>query len=368
MAPQNTPTPPRATRRARPGASPCPTKLRPFAIAGAVLLGAGFVVSAPPSVGYLPVPATVRDVALIAGDSDLLTPWIDQYNAASQNATQLLNAFFDAPNVGLQQLIANQVGYLQAFLNDPTSSTVTAISQQMQANLAAVLTGLPLQNATKDTTNTVLAHTLDVEHRFLFSEAPNFLPPNVNPAEVAPILNFLGSPVSGIIMGELGPFIAPWVALGNSISAGDDLNETLANMVGAYFNGADLNLDSLVPAINSADVFPSGMYMTNLDFAFGGLLSSGDVVDGVGGSIFNSIGLHLTGVPQIDQVTLTSHPIGPLGAWEGMVQTIASLLGWDGSGSPLSDVTLPIIPTDLLDGGAAAADASTWLQDLLAAF
>ncbi|WP_096867712.1 outer membrane porin GjpA [Mycolicibacter icosiumassiliensis] len=350
-------------------------------MAGSVVLGAGLVVGTPTGLGQAFGSVTVRDVALTAGDSDLLTPWIDQYNAASQNATQLLNAFFDAPNVGLQQLIANQFGYLQAFLNDPTSSSVTAIGQEMQANLAAVLTGFTLQNAwgslagNEGTIATVIAHTLDSGHSFLLQEVPQFLPTSVNAAEVTQILDFLSSPLSGIIMGALGPEIAPWVALYNSITDGDDGNTTLANMVGAYFNGADLSLNSLIPSIEQAGFLPAGYNIENLGIAFGGLLSPGEVGGyapypvGIGGSIFNSVSIHLAGAPA--PIDYLGQAVGPLGAWEGWAQAIASLLGWDGTGSPLSDVTLPVIPTDVLDDGgvgAAAADAPSLWQELVALF
>lgn len=339
--------------------------LRPLAIAGVSLLSVGLVAGAATSVERLQSLATARDVALTSGESDLLTPWIDQFNTASQNTTALLNAFFEAPGVGWQQWIANQSGYLQEFFNDPTSGTVASVSHEMQANLAAVLTGLPLQDATLDTTNTVLHHTVTADTAFYLSIISSFLPSSVNPAEVTPIINFLASPDSGLIMGMLGPDISPWIALGNSITDGDDLSTTLANMVGAYFNGADLNLDSLIPAIEAANIFPAGMNMENLGIAFGGLLSPGDTYAGVGGSIFNSIDLELTGVPQAGTLTLTGEAVGPIGAWEGMAQTIASLLGWDGSGSPLADVTLPIIPTDFLDGGTGAATAATDLSSLV---
>jgi len=329
----------------------------------------------------LPDVGTLRDVALTAGEDtlpDTLTPWIDQFNTASENATPLLNTFYDATYIGLQQLIANQSGFWQDFFNDPTSSTITSINSEIQSHLAAVLTGYGLQNATTATTNTVLEHTIEGTgfsgHYLLFSEVPGFLPAD-EASTLTPIIDFLGSPASGIIMGDLGPFISPWVALFNSISDGDTFNETLANMVGAFFNGADLNLDSLIPAIESSGYLPAGMNVENLDFAFGGLLSPGGVgadADGVGGSIFNSVGIDLTGVPVLGTIDAPSQPIGPIGALEGWAQTIADLLGWSGSGSPLADVTLPTIPTDLLDGGASAAtvaaDLSTWVQDLLAAF
>ena len=301
-----------------------------------------------------------------------MTPWIDQFNTASHNATTLLNTFYEAPGVGLQQMIANMSGYLQAFFNDPTSSTVTSISHDMQVNLAGVLTGYALQNPSPETLATVLEHTLNTDgstsHTLLFGLLPSFLPPDINPAEINPIIDFLASPLSGIIMGELGPDIAPWVALSNSISAGDGFNETLANMVGAYFNGADLNLNTLIPLIEQAGVLPQGLNVENLDIAFGGLLTPGDTAAGVGGSIFNSLGIYLTGVPFVGFLDVPSEAIGPLGALEGWAQTIASLLGWSGSGSPLADVTLPTIPVDLAGGAAdatAVTDLSSLLQDLV---
>lgn len=368
-----------------------PHALRPFATAGVAIVGASLIAITPVA-APLPDIGTFRDVALTSGEEtlpDILAPWIDQFNTSSADATTLLNTFYDAPYIGLQQPIANLSGFLQDFFNDPTSSTVTSISSEMQANLAAVLAGYTLQDATSSTVNTVIAHTLDGTtglsgslHAYLFSELPSFLPSSVNPAEVTPIVDFLASPESGIIMGDLGPLISPLVELSNCITAGDDLNTTLADVTGAFFNGATLNLDSLIPAIEQAGVFPGGMNLENLDIAFGGLLTTGSVGpdgDAVGGSIFNSIGIDLTGVPSLGSIDLTGQAVGPLGAWEGWAQTIGSLLGWDGSGSPLADVTLPTIPDGFLDSGTAAAsvgadlstaaaDLSGLWQDLLAAF
>ncbi|MEB3070525.1 outer membrane porin GjpA [[Mycobacterium] vasticus] len=379
---------PRAIRNcARPGggggASPRLTKLRPFATAGATLLGAGLVVFSPPSLGHAPGLAALREVTLTAGDTglpDLLAPWIDQFNTASENATKLLNTFYEAPGIGTQQMLANMSAYLQDFFNDPTSSSVTSASHEIEANLAAVLTGYGLQNADAATTATVLSHTLECAtcltgHGGLFGQIPGYIPADEQAAAL-PIINFIGSPESGIIMGMLGPGMSPWVALGNSIADGDDFNTTLANMVGAFFNGADLNLDSLLPTINGLGLFPAGMNMSNLDIAFGGLLSPGSVGpnvggDAVGGSIFNSVGIHFTGVPLIGAIDAPSEPVGPIGALEGWGQTIADLLGWSGTGSPLADVTLPLIPDDFLDPGAGAssavADLSSLWQDLVSA-
>lgn len=330
----------------------------------------------PASLGHAPGFGTVREVTLTSDDtglSGLLAPWIDQFNTASANATTLTNNFFEAPAIGLQQMIANLSNDLQQIFDDP--SNISGVNSEIQSNLGAVLAGYGLQNADSATRATVLNNTLDFfgladGHKTLFGEIPGYIPADEQAAAI-PIINFLGSPASGILMGELGPAIAPWVALMNSINDGDDGNTTLANMVGAFFNGATLNLDSLLPSINGLGLFPPGMAMANLDIAFGGLLSTGGVGSGsagVGGSLFNSVGIDFTGVPSIGTLDAPSQAIGPIGAWESWAQTIADLLGWSGTGSPLATVDFPVIPADDGGAGTAAADLSSWLQDLLAAF
>lgn len=368
--------------------------LRPFAIGGVAIVGAGIVTATPVTA---PLPDIfVRDVTLTADDTlpDVLAPWIDQFNTASENATTLLNNFALAPGVAFQQMIANWSGYLQDFFNDPSSNTVTDINGQIQDHLAGVLTGYALQGASDDTVKSVLQHTVDGSglsgHAFLVGQLPSFLPPSIDPATVTSIVDFLASPLSGIIIGELGPYLSPWVALMNSMSDGDDLNTTLANMVGAFFNGADLNLDSLIPAIEQAGVLPAGMNFGNLDFALGGLFTPGSVTVGsyefdgvsvpaVGGSIFNSLGITLTGVPVLGHIAVDSQPIGPIGAMEAWGQIVGALLGsgWGGVGTvdvspPLLGIDLPTIPDGFPDdggaAGAVATDGLSWLQDLLAAF
>ncbi|WP_154677699.1 outer membrane porin GjpA, partial [Mycolicibacter icosiumassiliensis] len=215
--------------------------------------------STPATVGHSP--GAPVDIALAADSGslpDLLAPWIDQFSTGAYNGATLLNNFASAPFVAQQQLAVNLSGYLQDFVNSPTSSTVTSISNDMQNNLAAVLTGYTLQGATSATTETVVAHTLDgipgdlngLGHWFLFTEVPGYLPAD-EASTITAVIDFLASPASGIIMGDLGPGISPWIALMNSMTAGDDFNTTLANMFGAFFNGATLNLDSVIPAIEA---------------------------------------------------------------------------------------------------------------------
>ena len=144
------------------------------------------------------------------------------------------------------------------------------------------------------------------------------------------------------------------------------------------------------------------MTLSELDIAFGGLLSTGSVqvadyvsggteVPAVGGSIFNSVGLEFTGVPTIGTLDLTSEPIGPIAAWETMSQTISALLGsgWSdptatvGRGltserkppitldvtAPAIGITFPTLLTDLFgDSASAGATAATDLSSLVQDF
>ena len=325
---------------------------------------------------------------------ELTGAWTDAFNTASENLTTLLNNFNLAPGVATQQFLANQASFIQQMLADPSNNN--AVAQQIQSNLDAMVTGYAMQGADADTTTIVQQHTLDGGsslgngHQTLFSEIPGYLPAD-QASTITPIINFLDSPLSGIIMGSLGPFIAPWAALINSISDGDSFSDTLANMFGAFFNGADLNLDSLVPTINGLGLFPAGMHVNDLDIGFGGLFSTGSVsvgpyqvldsagnivdsVPAVGGSIFNSVGLNITGVPVISSIDAPSQAIGPIAAWEAWGQTLGALLGSGWSGNGPIEVTAPLgfdFPLITDDGGVAAsamADLSTWWQDLTAAF
>ena len=56
-----------------------------------------------------------------------------------------------------------------------------------------------------------------------------------------------------------------------------DLLNVPANVVNSFFNGADLNLDALVPLIAKSGLLPTGTTISALDYAFGGLLSTGSV-------------------------------------------------------------------------------------------
>jgi hypothetical protein len=371
--------------------------LRPYVTAGIAIVGSGLIAATPVATPLASVP-TIRDVALTAGDNlpDLLAPWTAVFNEASQNATILTQNYLLAPAVGFQQMLANQSQYWQEVLDDP--SKIPDVMQQIQHNLDAVLTGYTLQNASgslglsgvEGTIGEVAVHTLSgtdlaaggFGHDLLFGLLPQFLPADL--ASIAtPIVNFMASPLSGIIMGSIGPSIAPWVAMMNSISDGDSFNEIMASWMNGLLNGATLNLDFLLPLIAQTGLLPAGTDITHLDFALGGLLTPGTVAVGpygvdlpggdtidvpaVGGSMFNSLGITLTagllpGVP----IAIESHGVGPIAAMEAWSQTIGALLGsgWDGKGPvnvgpPWPGIDFPTVPDGLFDDGGAGSGAAS---------
>lgn len=375
--------------------------LRPYATAGVVIAGTGLI-AATPVVAPAPAPtvASVVDVAL-TGLSGFLDTWQDVINTTNTNISTLVNNYMIAPGVAWQQVYANVMGYMQQFLDDPSSSTLADINTQLQEHWVAVRDGYTLPLDTLAATKTmVLHHTIDggptTGHNVLISQVPNFLPPGTDVDLVNSVLNFMTSPLSGIIMGLLAPGISPWVALLNSITDGDSLQGIIANTWGGFLNGATLNLDSLLPMINDAGFLPDGMSLDHLEFAFGGLLSTGAVslttyqvmgagnaveasVPVVGGSLFNSLGLEMVGVPILNSINVEGHGIGPIAALEAWGQTVGALLGsgWDAkSGAvvvtpPAVGVEWPTIPDDFIDDGGSSAEATNifgaldgWLDNI----
>ena len=364
--------------------------IRPYATVGVAIAGAGLI-AATPVVAPQSASHSMRDVALTASSA-----WDEVFNTASQNLTQMLNNYYLAPEVAFQQFVANQNDYAQQLLDDPTN--ITYVTEQIRHNLDGLLTGYTLSGASAETLEMVMSHTLAAGDMstFTFGWYDLFAGPLASiaggmfPAEMIPIIHFLSSPLSGLIMGSLGPWIAPWVGLLNSVSDGDNLGDTLANVVGASLNGATLSLDGLLPMINevAGDFLPAGATIGHLDIAFGGWLSAGQVAidpyqvlgaggavvaetPAVGGSVLNSVGLTLNGIPLLGSLDIGSNAVGPFAAMQAWGQTIGALLGsgWNGKGAvpvtpPLAGSDLPIM-TDLDDGGAGGAEAGDWLADLL---
>jgi hypothetical protein len=341
------------------------------AVAGLLAVAPGVT----PVVPHLQHELQAAAVRLTAG-WDPLTAWQTAFNTATASATTLENNFLLAPGVGLQQAIVNEVGFLKEVINDPSS--LKTVLTQIATNAQTVASGLTGVNASKATATAANAHSVDGLHGALASLLHTMLPAGTDVAAVTQVLSVLESPASGLLMGAVGPVISPGVALLNSAlavgaalqakdptTALSDLLNVPANVVGSFFNGADLNLDALVPLIAQAGVLPAGTTITSLDVAFGGLLSVGSVSQGTytqngtidpittpGGSILNSIGLgvSLGGFP----LNIPSQPVGTLGALESISQTAGVLLGdhWDGKKA------VQTAPLSTLSDTAAAKDAA----------
>jgi hypothetical protein len=336
------------------------------AVAGLIAVAPGVT----PVLPHLQHDVQAAAVRLTAG-WDPLAAWQTAFNTASANASTLANNFLLAPGVGLQQAIVNEVGFLREVLNDPSS--IGTVLTQIANNAQTVATGLTGLGASAATNKAAQAHSVDTLHGLLASTLPTMLPPGTDVAAVTQVLNVLASPLSGLVMGAVGPVISPVVALFNSVLAvgaalqASDPSAALsallnapANAVGAFFNGADLNLDALVPLIAKAGILPASTTINALDIGFGGLLSVGSVSQGTytqngtiapittpGGSILNSVGLNISTVLGTTPITLNipSQAVGPLGALESISQTVGVLLGdhWDGKKAvqvaPLSTLT-----------------------------
>lgn len=374
--------------------------LRPYVTAGAVLLGTGLIAVTP---GVMP---DLQQRAVQLTSFDPFAAWTDVFNATQANATEIYDYLSAVPFVALQQAIVNQVGYVQELIDDP--SNISAVLTEMQTNAqnafnAATFLGgdqvefiNPLDNA-----------TLDTQHSLLFLYLTNQLgglgiP---GPAEPIPtIVDFLTSPLSGVLIGALGPGISTWVALANSLTeisdalscsasaalcgpddwttALQDLANIPANMVGGFLNGATLDLSPLIPVIEQLNLvpMPEGASIDSLSFAFGGLLSPGETNgiayfgSGPGGSILNSVGMGLSDVPIFGTLDAPGQGVGPLAALENLSQMIAVQLGWvpeinGTTGVPVGpnplDVLFPSAPED-----AASSDTmsglldDSWLTDL----
>jgi hypothetical protein len=338
--------------------------IRPYATGGIALVGASVIAVSPigpplPDI-HLPNQYDVQAAAVrLTAGWDPLAAWKNAFTTASGNASTLADNFLLAPGVGLQQAIVNEVGFLKEVINDPSS--IGTVLQQIATNAQTVASGLTGVGASAATNTAAQAHSVDALHGALLSLLPTMLPAGIDPATVTQVLDVLASPASGLLIGAVGPVISPGVALLNSVlavgaalqasdpsGALSDLLNVPANMVNAFFNGADLNLDALVPLIAKSGLLPAGTTINALDFAFGGLLSVGSVSQGTytqdgtitpittpGGSILNSLGLNvstLLGGTIPVTLNIASHAVGPLGALESISQTVGVLLGdhWDG--------------------------------------
>lgn len=340
----------------------------PWVAAGIALVGAGAIAAAPITAPLPGLPTVQTAAVALTADFDPFAAWQDVFTTAQTNATTLWDSMSAAPMVAGQQLIADLINGTTI---DPQAVIDAFVQPSMQTDLP--MSPLLLSN--------------DALQALITLVMPQYMPDDfpLTTDELTPILSFLASPLSGVLIGALGPSISPLVALSNSIGeistalTGDnpdwtaalqDIVNIPANMVGGLLNGATLNLDGLIPTLTEAGLLPEDLDVTALSYTFGGLLSPGltgtdvegfvkEISDGsspgIGGSIINGLGLTtgLMGFPLV----VDGQGVGLLGAWQSVQEIIANALGWDGVGNPLDDLAG--------SGGAAASDLLTELASSL---
>ncbi|MFN8072306.1 MAG: outer membrane porin GjpA [Mycobacterium sp.] len=313
--------------------------LRSQLVSGVALVGAGAIALTPiqPAIAPAVSPARIssQTVALAAA-VDPITAWLDVWNSSEQAFAAVSSQFLKAPAASGQQMMANGLRYLTE-LPDFTG-IVDQIVTNWQNSAAAAFT---LDKGGVNNEN-----NLDALHKLAFSLLPQLLPPDIPPA----LIDFTTTWTSGALIGDIGPIVAPFLALGNSfkavgeaVKAGqwrDAITELInipANMTKAFFVGGPL-LD-LTALVNK--LLPPPTQLDQFAIVMGGLFTPAN-------PLFNSVSVNLAGI-QINGV-----PAGPMGSTFALGQQIAKVLGWDGTGNPLK----PGIPVPGSAAGVAAPAAT----------
>lgn len=341
---------------------------RPWITSGIAVVGASLIAVAP----VAPTPTTtdlhLPDVQLTAFDP--FGAWIDVFNTSSANAEALADTFFVAPGAVGQQILVNQVGYLGDILNNPGS--ILDVFSDIRDNIGNVFTNTTLLGAEFDledwSTLAPLAQANDLMHSVMALAFPDIMGGDLDPETLAIVteaLNFLASPLTGALIGALGPVLSPLVEFGNVVgdivadldedpsAALQDLFDLPARVIGSFFNGSELDLSFLIPLIDDAGILPEGITIDALGLSLGGLLTPGqtilpigaDVEETVdlgenlfiGGSLWNALSLSVIGID------IVGNAVGPLGSLVALPQIIAGAIGWEGGTNPLADLSFPIL-------------------------
>jgi hypothetical protein len=343
-----------------------------LAAAGVIAVGP---LSAPTNLTHLPAIPAASDVAVaLSAAYNPLQPWVDAFETAAADAKTLYKDYSATPAVLLQQILANQVTHIKEVLKNPGS--IGTVLGQVVKNVGAVVQAATLLGVDASDHPEAAQQSLDGWHDIMLQSIPKLMWSNTPTAVVGvvkEVLNVLSSPISGIAMGLLGPVASPVVALvnsataiahsllaGNLAGAVQSLINIPAKMVGAVLNGATANLNGLVPVLNKLGLLKDTT-MHTLSLAFGGLFSTGvtgQAQTGIGGSIFNALGMNVTtgmmGFPLT--IDIQGRALGPIAALVSFGQIMAKALGWSGTGNPLKTATTKTTTTTT---AAAAADAAS---------
>jgi hypothetical protein len=334
------------------------SRLRSYATAGIALVGASVIAITPvtPSANGQITEAAVR----LAASADPVTTWLDVFDKAETNFAALADTWLEAPAPILQQVVANQLGYLSELPD--FESIITQIADNLRAAVA-----VPFANGTG-------TGSLDAAHEAILGLLPLLVD---IPPELRPLIDVSTNYLSGALLGLVGPVIGPTLALGASTqailanltsatpdpaAALNDLVNIPATMAGAFLNGGQtLDLTPVLSALGLGLELSPGTPIT-VGLTFGGLLSPG-------GSIFNALDLGVDlGLPTGPITLASGQGPGTIGSLIGLSQAIAKAIGWRGTGNPLApkpatsaltvDAAPHIAPTEVTAKAVAAAPST----------
>lgn len=196
------------------------------------------------------------------------------------------------------------------------------------------------------------SYTLDLTHGFLWASLNGLPPfgdgtPTIDDETMLAMLNFAASPISGVLIGALGPTLSPLVEAFNNLDAvfadlgNGDFEQALdgllampGNISDAFLNGTTLDLGWAIPMLEETGLYPEGA-LKSFDIALGGILTKGvtigDSVDftenlGTGGSIFNALGFGFGGDVSNDVI---GQATGLSGAWDNLVDLVTAAFDAD---------------------------------------
>ena len=321
--------------------------------AGIAVLGAGILALAPVQAPHQPATALPQraaadlGAAVLLSSFDPITPWVDTITTSVDNIVSLIGYAFSDPfpigsavvsNPGLAlsnftklftaPFSPGETGFFEVGTATPTPSEVVYLTVD-NSHLSDTTLG------DADALNTYGLNLLALQ--LIVSVAPN--PPCEDQGicndtfpilPISAVLTAINTYASGVVLGLLGPVLAPVAAVINSVTAiidflgegdfsgaGSELVNIPANLVNGFLNGATLNVTPIV------NLFAPGV----VDFVglnLGGLLAgpvpmNGSLVDPAdaptefsGGTLFTSLAVAGYVGVNVDTPGLPSSPIGSL--------------------------------------------------------
>lgn len=320
---------------------------RSYLTAGVAALGASAIALSPiqpiPNQVALAPEKTVSTLAVnLAAVIDPITPWVDTFGIAVENATRLNEAWFASTFPIFQTIATNQLVYAQEFPD------IGLIFQQILNNVRSAFQAPFVESADNISTTLTTVATiggdpaLPLSQKDLYALLQSDLSPL--PPEVAPLLGLMTTPFSGAALAVIGPVIGPVISMVNSVKATfaalkarnlpAAINEFLnlaPYAVNAFLNGGQI-LD-LTKLVNRIAPLPDSVESIGLNM--GGIVSSGltpvpgaQTTGGVSGVMFDGLAakasVEVFGLQaEVDDPGLS---VGPIGATQLLTRKIADAI------------------------------------------